>query len=42
MISTLNAGEPARKLRTRGNYFFIRTENGSGWIEQNQLGLVNE
>ena len=42
VISTLNAGEPARKLRTRGNYFFIRTESESGWIEQNQLGLVNE
>ena len=41
MVSTLNAGEPARKLRTRGNYFFIRTEYGNGWIERKQLGLVN-
>lgn len=40
VISTLNAGEPARRLRTRGNYFFVRTEFGHGWIEQNQFGLV--
>lgn len=42
VILTLNAGEPARKLRTRGNYFFIRTENGLGWIERTDFGLVNE
>jgi hypothetical protein len=42
VISTLNAGEPARRLRTRGNYFFIRTANGSGWMERGAFGLVNE
>jgi tetratricopeptide (TPR) repeat protein len=41
VISTLNAGEPARKLRKRGNYFFIRTEFGSGWIDRKQFGLIN-
>ncbi len=41
IISTLTAGEPARKLRTRGNYFFIRTLNGAGWVEREQFGLVN-
>jgi len=41
VISTLTDGEPARKLRTRGNYFFIRTANGTGWIEQTQFGLIN-
>jgi tetratricopeptide (TPR) repeat protein len=41
-VSTLNAGEPARKLRTRGNYIFIRTENGTGWIERSAFGLVSE
>jgi tetratricopeptide (TPR) repeat protein len=40
VISTLNAGEPARKLRTRGNYFFIRTTGVSGWIEQSEFYLV--
>ena len=42
IISTLSAGEPARKLRTHGNYFFIRTENGSGWIDRSAFGLINE
>jgi tetratricopeptide (TPR) repeat protein len=41
VISTLNAGEPARRLRTHGNYFFIRTEYGSGWVDRKQFGLVN-
>jgi len=40
VISTLTAGEPARQLRTRGNYRFIRTTGESGWIEQNEFGLV--
>jgi tetratricopeptide (TPR) repeat protein len=38
--STLAAGEPARKLRTRGNYYLIRTEYGTGWIERQQFGLI--
>lgn len=41
VTSTLAAGEPARKLRMRGNYFLIRTANESGWIEQNAFGLVS-
>jgi tetratricopeptide (TPR) repeat protein len=41
-ISTLNAGEPARCLRTRGNYFFIHTANESGWLTREAFGLVNE
>ena len=41
-IATLNAGEPARCLRARGNYLFIRTANESGWIERGAFGLVNE
>jgi len=40
VISTLAAGEPARKLRTRGNYVFIRTLEGSGWLEQNEFGML--
>ena len=41
VVSTLTAGEPARRLRTRGNYFLIRTSFGSGWIERDGFGLVN-
>jgi tetratricopeptide (TPR) repeat protein len=40
VMATLTAGEPAQKLRTRGNYFFIRTVNESGWIEQTAFGTV--
>ena len=40
VVSTLNAGEPARRLRTRGNYFFIRTAFAPGWISRDQFGLV--
>lgn len=42
VISTLTAGEPARQLRSRGNYLFIRTQTESGWIERNAFGLVGE
>jgi tetratricopeptide (TPR) repeat protein len=41
VISTLNAGEPARRLRTRGDFYFIATANGSGWMEAKAFGLVN-
>jgi hypothetical protein len=40
VVSTLNAGEPARRLRTRGDYFFIRTAFAAGWISREQFGLV--
>jgi hypothetical protein len=40
VISTLAAGEPARKLRTRGDYVYIRTLGGSGWLEQDEFGLI--
>lgn len=40
VVSTLNAGAPARRLRTRGNYFFIRTAFAAGWISREQFGLV--
>jgi len=36
----MNAGAPARRLRTRGNYFFIRTAFAAGWISREQFGLV--
>ena len=42
VISTLTAGEPARQLRTRGNYRFIRTAGESGWVEQGEFRLVGQ
>jgi tetratricopeptide (TPR) repeat protein len=41
VLTTLNPGEPARKLRVRGNYYFIYTGYGSGWIDRKQFGLIN-
>lgn len=40
MISMLAAGEPARRLRTRGDFVFIRTLDGTGWIARDEFGLV--
>ena len=39
-IATVPAGTAARKLRTRGNYYFIRTADAAGWIEREEFGLV--
>jgi len=41
VLTTVNPGEPARKLRARGNYYFIYTGYGTGWIDRRQFGLVN-
>jgi tetratricopeptide (TPR) repeat protein len=41
VIATLNAGEPGRRRRTRGDFYFITTANGSGWIEAKAFGLVD-
>ena len=42
IISTLAAGEAARKEKTRGNYFFIRTATAAGWVARESFGLINE
>jgi hypothetical protein len=42
VTSTLTSGEPARELRARGNYYLIRTESETGWIERGQFGLVSQ
>jgi hypothetical protein len=40
VVSTLNAGDPARRIRTRGDYFFIRTAFAAGWVSRKQFGLI--
>jgi tetratricopeptide (TPR) repeat protein len=40
IIAILPAGQPARKLRAKGNYFLIRTEFGIGWIARDEFGVV--
>jgi tetratricopeptide (TPR) repeat protein len=41
VTTTLAAGEPVRKIRTRGEYHLVQTAYGTGWMEQKHLGLVN-
>jgi tetratricopeptide (TPR) repeat protein len=38
LISTLSGGEPVRKLRTHGNYIFVRSLTGAGWLDRNDFG----
>ena len=39
-IASLPPGEAVRKLRERGNYFFVHTQNGDGWIERRQISFL--
>jgi tetratricopeptide (TPR) repeat protein len=39
-VTRLAAGEPARKVRARGNYLLIRNGRVVGWVERNQFGLT--
>jgi len=39
-VATLTAGESARQLRVQGDYAFVSTRSGLGWIERDKLGLV--
>ncbi|HEY9175216.1 MAG TPA: tetratricopeptide repeat protein [Verrucomicrobiae bacterium] len=39
-VTQLTAGEPARRLRTRGNYIFIRTNHAAGWVQREEFALV--
>lgn len=42
LIATLNGGETFRLVRTRGNYYFIRTTMTAGWVERGQVGMICE
>jgi hypothetical protein len=39
-VTRLAAGEPARWIRTRGNYVLLRTSRTLGWVERGQFGLI--
>jgi tetratricopeptide (TPR) repeat protein len=39
-VTRLAAGEPARKVRTRGDYLLIRNGRILGWVQQDQFGLT--
>lgn len=42
VITTLAAGEPARKLKTHGDYYLVRTAFGTGWLARENVGFVSE
>lgn len=39
-LVTLTAGDPARLVRVQGDYVFVKTQSGSGWLEREKFGLV--
>jgi tetratricopeptide (TPR) repeat protein len=39
-VTRLAAGDPVRKIRTRGNFIFVRTNHSAGWLENNEFGLI--
>jgi tetratricopeptide (TPR) repeat protein len=39
-LTRLAAGDPARKIRTHGQYVLVRTSRAVGWVEQAQFGLT--
>lgn len=39
-VATLASGEPVRQLRLQGDYAFVSTRSGQGWIERDKLGLI--
>ena len=41
-VTRLGAGEPARCLRTRGDYIYVRLNRASGWLRRGEIGLINE
>ena len=36
----LIAGEPVRAIRVRGDYVFVHSSRGQGWIERGQFGAI--
>jgi hypothetical protein len=42
LITRLAAGEPARRVRTRGKYVLVRASRATGWVESRKLGLLGE
>lgn len=39
-VASLPPGEPVRELRKRGDYFFVHTQNGNGWVERRQIRFL--
>lgn len=39
-VVKLNAGQPLRALRVRGDYVFVRSSHGEGWLERSGFGNI--
>ena len=39
-ITLLSAGEPIRQLRVRGEYIFVHSQSGNGWIKLQQVKFI--
>lgn len=39
-LATLTAGEPVRKIRARGDFWFVRTASGQGWLRGGDAALI--
>ena len=40
MLASLPAGEPVHRLRTRGDYLFVHTQYGNGWVARRQINFI--
>ena len=39
-VASLSAGEPIRQLRQRGDFFFVHTQFGNGWVGRRQVKFI--
>lgn len=39
-VTSLNAGDPVRRLRSRGNYVFVRSSRATGWLSTSEVGFL--
>jgi tetratricopeptide (TPR) repeat protein len=39
-LASLPAGEPVHRLRGRGDYLFVHTQFGNGWVARSQVGFI--
>lgn len=39
-VSPLAVGDSTRQVRGRGNFVFVRTSRGSGWVKREQIGPI--
>jgi len=39
-VASISAGEPIRRLRERGDYLFVHTQYGNGWVGRRQVEFI--